>query len=88
MEFGVLHCKAEKHLPPTGGGFPDLYIRFLRIRAAQLKPAEKTLLTASMAGNIEFAQASKELRQLFQAPNAASKEDILHVAGEPAPIME
>ena len=69
---------------PTGGGLPDLYICFLRIRAAQLKPAEKTPLMASTAGNIEFARAPKQLRQLFQAPNAVTKEDILHVTEAPA----
>ena len=78
MEFGTFRRKAENHMFPTGGGSPDLYFCFLRIRAAQLKPAEKTLLTAGMAGNIEFTRVSKQLRQLFQACNAAPKEDFLH----------
>ena len=73
---------------PTGGGSPDLCICFLRIRAVQLKPAEKTLLMANMAGNIEFTRVSKQLRQLFQAPNAEPKEDILHVAPEPASTQD
>ena len=88
MEFGILRRKAEKHMFPTGGGLPDLHICFLCVRAAQLKPAEKTLLMASMAGNIEFTRAPKQLRQLFQAPNAAPKEDILHAAAEPASIQD
>ena len=69
---------------PAGGGFPDLYTCFLCIRAAQLKPAEKTLLMASMAGNVEFTRLSKQLRQLSQAPNAATKEEISHVTEAPA----
>ena len=31
-------------MSPAGGGFPDTYICFLCIRAAQLKPTEKTHL--------------------------------------------
>ena len=41
MEFGILRRQAEKHMYPAGGGFPDMFICFLRIKAAQLKPAEK-----------------------------------------------
>ena len=41
---------------------------------------------ASMAGNVEFAWASKQLRQFFQSPNAATREDILHVTEEPAQL--
>ena len=39
-EFGILRRKPEKRIFPAGGGFPDLYICFLCIRAAQLKPQE------------------------------------------------
>ena len=84
MEFGILRRKAGEHVCPQGGGFPDLYVAALFIQAAQLKPSEKMLLMASTAGNVEFARASKRLRQLFQSPNAATKEDILRVTGEPA----
>ena len=42
--FGILRRKAEKHMYPAGGGFPDIFICFMCIKAAQLKPAEKTLL--------------------------------------------
>ena len=73
---------------PSGGGSPDLYICFLRIRAAQLKPAEKTLMMASMAGHIEFTRAPKQLRQLLQPSNAAAKEDILRVTAEPASTQD
>ena len=45
---------------------------------------------ASMAGHVELARGSKQLRQLFQAPNAAIKEDILRVseASAPAPAED
>ena len=68
MEFGIFLREAEKHMYPTGGAFPGLYISFPRIRAAHLKPNAKTLLMASMAGNVEFARLSKKLRQLFRRP--------------------
>ena len=70
---------------PTGGGFPDLYICFLCIKAAQFKPHEKALLMASMGGNVEFGRMSKQLRQLFQAPNAVTKEDISRVSEASVP---
>ena len=57
MEFGILRRKAEKHMFPAGGGFPGVNICFLCIRAAQLKPTERTLLVASTAGNNEFTRA-------------------------------
>ena len=87
-EFGILRRKAGRHMFPAGGGFPDIYICFLRIRAAQLKPTENTLPMASMAGNIEFTGASRQLRQLPQPSNAAAKEDILRVAADPASIQD
>ena len=43
-------------------------------------------MMACMAGNVEFARAPKQLRQLFQSPNAAIKGGILHVAGESAQL--
>ena len=88
MAFGILRCKAGKHMFQAGGGFPDLYFCFFCIWAAQLKLAEATLLMASTAGNVEFTRASKQLRQLFQAPNAATKEDISHVAEAPASTQD
>ena len=54
MEFGILRQKAEKHMFPAGGGFEDLFICFQCIKAARLKPNEKTLLMASMGGSVEF----------------------------------
>ena len=83
MEFGILRRKAEKHTFPAGGGFPDICICFLCIEAAQLKPHEKTLLMASLGGQIDFARAPKQLRQLFQPTNPAAKGDILRVTTEP-----
>ena len=80
MEFGILRQKAEKHMYPAGGGFPDLYKCCLCIRAARLKPNGKTLLMASMGGIVAFGRMTKQLRQLLQAPNAATKEDILQVS--------
>ena len=50
MEFGILRQKAEKHMYPAGGGFQDLFLCFQRIKAARLKPNEKTPLMASMVG--------------------------------------
>ena len=41
LEFGILRRKAEKHMFPAAGGFPDLDVCFLCIRAAQLKPSNK-----------------------------------------------
>ena len=84
MEFGTLRQKAEKHMFPAGGGFRDLSICFQCIKAARLKPNEKTPLMASMGGNVEFGRATKQLRQIFQAPDAVTKEDILHVSEAPA----
>ena len=72
-------------MSPAGGGFPDIYICFLCIRAAQLEPTEKTLLMASMAGRIGFFRVSKQLCQLSQPTNPAAKEDILRVTTEPSP---
>ena len=72
MEFGILRWKVEKHMFPTGGGFPDIYICFLRIKAAQLKRRGRTLLMASLGGQIDFTRASKQLRQLFQPTNLAA----------------
>ena len=69
---------------PAGGGFRDLFICIQRIKAARLKPNEKTLLMATMKGNVEFGRMTKQLRQLFQSPNAVSKEDILQVSEAPA----
>ena len=68
----------------AGGGFPDIFICILCIKAAHLKPAEKTLLMASLGGQIDFARMSKQLRQLFQPSNAAAKEDVLRVTEESA----
>ena len=34
MEFGILRRKAEKHMYPAGGGFPDIFICFMCIKAA------------------------------------------------------
>ena len=79
-EFGISRQKAEKHLFLAGGGFPDLFVCFQCIEAARLKANEKTLLVASMGGNVEFGRMSKQLRQLFQAPNAVTKEDILQIS--------
>ena len=41
-------------------------------------------LMESMAGGVEFTRVSRQLRQLFQAPTAATKEDILRVTEAPA----
>ena len=41
---------------------------------------------ASMAGNVDFVRAPNQLRQLFRAPNAVAKEDILHVTEESAQL--
>ena len=70
---------------PTGRGLPDAHIRFLCMKAAQLKLRGKTLLMASPGGQIDFARMSKQLRQLFQPTNPAAKRDILRVATEPPP---
>ena len=59
---------------------PDLSTCFLCIKAARLKPNEKTLLMASIGGNVEFGRLTKQLRQLSQAPNAVATEDILQVS--------
>ena len=82
MEFDIFRRKAEKHMFPTGGGFPDFHICFLRIKAAQLRPREKTLQMASLGGQIDFARSSKQLRQLFQPTNSAAKGEILRVTTE------
>ena len=82
MGFGIFRRKVEDHMFPIGGGFPDIYICLLRIKAAQLKPREKTLLMASLGGQIDFARLSKQLRQLFQPTNSAAKEAILRVTTE------
>ena len=84
MEFGILRQKAERHMFPAGGGCQDPFICFRRIKAARLKTNEKTPPMASMGGNVEFGQMTKPLRQLFRAPNAVSKEDILQVSDAPA----
>ena len=34
-EFGILRRKAERHMYPAGGGFPDIFICFLCVKAAQ-----------------------------------------------------
>ena len=68
----------------AGGGFQDLFICLQCINAARLKPNEKTLLMASMGGNVEYVRMTKQLRQLFQAPNAVYKEDVLQVPEAPA----
>ena len=50
-EFGILRRKAEKYMYPAGGGFPDIFICFLCIWAAQLKPAEKNF------ADVEFGRS-------------------------------
>ena len=79
MEFGILRQKAEKHMYPAGGGFQGLFLCFQCIKAARLKPNEKTLLMASLGGNVEYGRMTKQLRQLFQSPNAVTKGDIFRV---------
>ena len=61
---------------PNGGGSPDLFVTFFRIEAAQLKPGGRSLLKASVTGNVGLARVSKQLRQLFQSTSATTKEDI------------
>ena len=85
MEFGIPRQKAEKHMFPAGGGFEDLFICFQRIKAARLKPNEKTLLMASLGGSVEFNRMTKRLRQLFHSPNSLTKEDISPVIEEKSP---
>ena len=54
IEFGISRRQAEKNLLQKGSGFPDLLATFLRRRAAQLKPSERTLSMATIAGNVDF----------------------------------
>ena len=79
MEFGILRQKAEKHMFPSGGGFGDLFICFQCIKAARLKPNEKTLLMASLGGAVDYSRMSTQLRQLFHSQGGATKEDIFPV---------
>ena len=70
---------------PAGGGFGDLFICFQCIKAARLKPNEKTLLMASLGGSVEFNRMTKQLRQLFRSPNSTTKEDISPAIEERSP---
>ena len=59
-EFGISRRIAGKHPYSSGSVFPDLYVTFFCIRAAQPEPGDKTLLMASMAGNADFVWATTE----------------------------
>ena len=67
---------------PRGGRFGDLFVCFQRIKAARLKPNERTLLMASLGGSVDFSRMKQQLRQLFHHPNSVTKEDIFSVAEE------
>ena len=49
-EFGILRRKAEEHMFPAGGDSPDIYIRFLCTKAAQLQPKRKDPLDGQHGG--------------------------------------
>ena len=68
MEFGLPRQKAEKLMFPAGGGFEDVFMCFQRIKAASLKPNDRTLLMASLGETVDFARMTQQLRQLFHAP--------------------
>ena len=53
-----------------------MFICFQRIKAARLKPNDRTLLMASMGGSVDFARMKQQLRQLRHQPNSVTKEDI------------
>ena len=40
-----------------------------------------------MAGNVDFARASAQLRQLFQSPTASTQGGILNVTEKPAQLV-
>ena len=84
MVFGILRQKAEKLLFPSGGRFGDLFICFQCIKAARLKPNERTLLMASLGGSVDFSRMKLQLRQLFHHPNSATKEDVFSMTEETA----
>ena len=67
---------------PAGGGFVDLFICFQCIKAARLKPNDRTLLMASLGGTADFAGMKQQLRQLFHQPNSVTKEDIFPATEE------
>ena len=83
MEFGILRQKAEKLMCPPGGGFEDLFVCFQCIKAARLKPNDRLLLMASLGGTVDFARVTQHLRQLFNQPNSATKEDVFQVMEDP-----
>ena len=53
MDRFTSYARTDQLMFPSGGGFEDLFIRFQCIKAARLKPNEKTLLMARLGGVVD-----------------------------------